>query len=198
MNYQDYYNQNKNSLRVFCEVGVYLWSYCRLHRPIEDGKKVILVEPLPRCIADIRQYILGKDNVTLYPVAVAQKHGETTIYDEGASAFIQEVRGQSPCHANGYYDVPNARQISEHEKIIVPTMTFDRIDPTNIDVLFVDVEGCEYFVIEKMISRPKIICLETHYNNYKNPFAEKIQAWMDENGYENWYKTESDSFFLKK
>ncbi|MEK6881875.1 MAG: FkbM family methyltransferase, partial [Nanoarchaeota archaeon] len=37
--------------------------------------------------------------------------------------------------------------------------TFDNFDIGNIDVLYLDCEGCEFFVLEKMISRPIMINL---------------------------------------
>ena len=198
MTLQDLYLQNKELYNVFCEVGVHFWKDCRLVNQINDNKKVILVEPLLRCVEDIYINIKNKKSAILHPVAVTEKIGSTVIFDEGPSAFINEVRGKAPCHQNKYYDVPNSRQISQNEIQRVPTVSFDVLDPGNIDMLLIDTEGAEFFVLKNLISRPKIISVETHYANYKNPFYDQIIEWMNFNNYEIWYKTESDTIFIKK
>lgn len=202
MNFQQLYNQQKENLQLFCEVGVYFWNengknYSRLEEQANDNKKIILVEPLPKCVQNIKEHIKNKNNIILYPFAISNFNGETLIYNEGASAFIKEVRGKSPCHANQYYDTGSSRQIKENEIITVKTITFDKIDPGNIDVLFIDTEGSEYFVLQNMISRPLIISIETHYNNYINPYINEINQWMLTNNYYEWYKTESDTYYKK-
>ena len=198
MSFQDTYLQNKDTLNVFCEVGVHFWKDCRLVQQINDSKKVILVEPLLRCVQDLYANIKDKKSTILYPVAVTDKIGSTIIFDEGPSAFVEEVRGYAPCHQNGYYDVPNSRQISPHEILRVPTVTFDVVDPGNIDVLLIDTEGAEFFVLKNLISRPKIIAVETHSGNYKNAYMNQIFDWMNSNNYSIWYTTDSDTFFIKK
>lgn len=201
-NFHNFYLENKDDLKVFCEVGVYFWNengknYSRLEQQVKDNKKVILVEPLPKCIENIKFYIGNKDNVILYPYAISDKNGKTIIYNEGASAFINEVRGKAPCNSNNYYDTPESRKIQESEIIEVETVTFDKIDSGDIDVLFIDIEGSEYFVIKNLVSRPKIISIESDYQNYINPYLSEIENWMKQNNYMYWYKTESDTFYKK-
>lgn len=198
MNFEEFYIKNKDSLEVFCEIGVYFWNedgknYSRLSQQVNDNKKVILVEPLPRCVENIKTHIHNKKNVTLYPYAISNHNGSTKIYDQGAAAFIEEVKGKTP------HDIfwSNNQLI---EGLTIQTVTFDKIDPGNIDVLFIDTEGSEYFVLENLKSRPKIIAIETHYNEYNNhyinPYMEKIQNWINNNNYNVWYTTESDTYYI--
>jgi hypothetical protein len=60
----------------------------------------------------------------------------------------------------------------------VEGITLDSIDPADIDILLVHVEGAEYYVIKHLLSRPKIIVLETHYRNFVNPYMREIDHWM--------------------
>jgi FkbM family methyltransferase len=200
MNFDDFYSANKNSLKVFCEVGVYFWNeegknYCRLEKQVNDNKIIILIEPLPRCVENIKQYTKNKTNIILYPYAISNQTGKTFIYDQGAAAFINEVKGKTPRDVfwpNSVLDKP----------ITIQTITFDKIDPGNIDVLFIDTEGSEYFVLENMVSRPKVIAIETHFEengkSYRNPYFDKINKWITNNNYLIWYTTNSDTFYLKK
>ncbi|HET9135715.1 MAG TPA: hypothetical protein VFO76_03690, partial [Candidatus Kapabacteria bacterium] len=58
-------------------------------------------------------------------------------------------------------------------------------------------EGCEWYVIETMNSRPDIISLETHGKQYKNPFTKEISDWMNHNKYKIWYRDKSDTVYIK-
>ena len=50
-----------------------------------------------------------------------------------------------------------------------------KFDEGNIDVLFLDTEGTEWFVLKHLLSRPTIITVEVGDNvNYVNPYIEKI------------------------
>lgn len=198
--FKDFYIKHKEFLDVFCEVGVYFWdengkNYCRFVEQANDNKKIILVEPLPKCIENINAYIKDKNNIILYPYAISNQNGFTKIYDQGAGTFIEEVKGKTPRDIFwSHLELKN-----QH---IVKKVTFDQIDPKNIDVLFVDTEGAEYFVLQFLQSRPKIITIETHYseynNHYTNPYIKEIREWMENNNYEIWYTDESDSYFINK
>jgi hypothetical protein len=49
-----------------------------------------------------------------------------------------------------------------------------------------------------MISRPAVISVETHGKRYINPFINEITQWMEDNGYELWYKDSSDSVYIRR
>lgn len=198
MIFKELYLKHKNILNVFCEIGVYFWdengkNYCRFYQQANDEKQIILVEPLPKCIDNIKIHIKNKNNIILYPYAISNKNGYTIIYDQGAATFIEEVKGKTP------YDTFWSHNELKNQ-CLVETITFDRIDPKNIDVLFIDTEGSEYFVLQFLQSRPKIIAIETHYseynNHYINPYIEEIREWIKNNNYEMWYTDESDTYFI--
>ena len=75
---------------------------------------------------------------------------------------------------------------------------FDEIDDGTIDLLSVDVEGSEWYVIKNLVSRPAVISVETHGALYSNPNLEKITGWMKNNDYIIWYKDRSDTVYVKK
>ena len=55
-------------------------------------------------------------------------------------------------------------------------------------------------VLEKLVSRPKIIVLEMYYiySEYKNIFTDKIFGWMTINDYKIACCNETDILYLKK
>ena len=65
-----------------------------------------------------------------------------------------------------------------------------------IDLISIDAEGSEWFVIKNMKSRPTVISIETHGGMYVNPYLGDLLNWMLENDYILWYKDGSDSVFV--
>ena len=63
-----------------------------------------------------------------------------------------------------------------------------------------DTEGGEFYVLEKLISRPELIVLETHNHiaSYINPFLYEIEEWMVENNYVKVSVDSGDSIYRRK
>jgi hypothetical protein len=76
--------------------------------------------------------------------------------------------------------------------------TFEKYDQGDIDLLLLDMEGFEWAVISKLVSRPKIIAVETHHENRSsNPNLDKIHEWMNNNTYKTLFKNTSDTYFIR-
>ncbi|MBO0929960.1 FkbM family methyltransferase [Fibrella aquatilis] len=80
----------------------------------------------------------------------------------------------------------------------MPCKRFSEIDTGEFDLLSIDIEGSEWYVLKYMVSRPNVISVETHGKFYVNPFINEIKAWMLKNNYIIWYKDRSDSVYVKK
>jgi len=128
--------------------------------------------------------------VLLHPVAVFDKHGTLELVKRGASTYSAEIEG-SPAVVNDQY------RLQDDDRFSVDAVTFGEIDDGSIDLLSVDIEGGEWFVIKHMVSRPAVISLETHAGLYRNPHMSEIDAWMNENHYVRWYLTDSDSVYVR-
>lgn len=61
-------------------------------------------------------------------------------------------------------------------------VTFDEIDDGSVDVLSIDVEGGEWFVLRHLRSCPTVLSVETHGKRYVNLFMAEITQWMAANG----------------
>lgn len=173
------------------EVGVYLPETSNILDYIRQGIRATLVEADPRCAEAIRQYFGDKYPVTLHAVAVFETEGELELINRAASTFASPLTS-SPAIVNDAY------KRSESDKFTVPAKRFDSIDDGTIDLLSIDIEGCEWYVLKYMKSRPAVISVETHGKRYINPFIREITDWMRENDYEIWYKDDSDSVYIRK
>lgn len=187
------YNKCKSkglNIKHAAEVGVYLPETSNILKFIEDGIKATLVEADPDYVLKIKEYFKSFDQVRIYPFAVWDKSGYITLNKASSSSFVDELSA-SPAIVNDKY-------ISDSEsKITVEAKIFSEIDDGTIDLLSVDIEGGEWFVIKNLISKPDIISIETHWKNYTNPYIKEINDWMDKNGYKIWYIDKSDTVYYK-
>lgn len=178
------------SFQHVCEVGVYLPQTSNILDYINDNVRTTLVEPDPKNIKAIEEFFKGKMNITLFPFAVFDYNGTLELVQREASTYVGSLNA-SPALINDHY-VPN-----EKDKFTVECRKFDDIDDGSIDMLSVDTEGCEWYALMNLKSRPKVISIETHGKSYINPFHKEILTWMDQNNYQIWYKDNSDTVFIK-
>lgn len=173
------------------EVGVYLPEESNIFDFIEAGVRCTLVEPDPSSIEKIREYFGAAKNVTLHAVAVYDTNGELELVHREASTFVAELVS-SPAMINDGYT------LDKGDTFTVEARTFDRVDDGTIDLLSVDTEGSEWFVIKHMTSRPAVISLETHGAAYVNHYLAEITSWMRQHDYQIWYKDKTDSVFARR
>jgi FkbM family methyltransferase len=173
-----------------CEVGVYLPETSNVGDFIRDGIRATLVEANPELAEAIEAYFAGY-NINVHLCAVWDWNGTVGLEKASASAFVADL-GSSPAIANDGYTG------SESSRIEVESRVFSELDDGSIDLLSVDIEGGEWYVIKHMRSRPKVISLETHFKSYVNPFIGKITAWMREHDYRVWYRDMSDTVFVRR
>jgi FkbM family methyltransferase len=174
-----------------CEVGVYLPETSNIIDFIFDGIKATLVEPDQKNIDAIRIYFKDQKNIQLFPYAVYDYTGTVKLSRAAASTFISELKA-SPALINDNY------KITTETSYEVPCKIFSEIDTGDIDLLSVDIEGAEWYVLKNMKSKPKVLSIETHGKFYENPFITEIQNWIQQNNYIVWYKDKSDTVFVQK
>lgn len=171
-----------------CEVGVYLPETSNILDFIERGTRCTLVEPNPQIIEAIRLRFARNANVRLEPVAVYDKSGTITLSMAAASTFISDLPS-SPAMVNDRYVA------SEERRFVAECRVFSDIDDGTIDLLSIDIEGAEWYVLKHMVSRPKVLSIETHGKLYTNPFMAEIAEWLAANNYREWYKDASDTVY---
>jgi FkbM family methyltransferase len=176
------------SFKHVCEVGVYLPETSNVIDFIRDGIRTTLVEADPVTVEKIKEYF--KDySITLFPVAVWDTSGVLQLSKAAASTFATELK-QSPAIVNDHYTV------SKENTFEVPCRVFSEMDDGTIDLLSIDIEGGEWYVIKHLVSKPKVISIETHGKYYTNPFISEISNWMSRMGYRIWYKDASDTIYV--
>ena len=178
-------------LKHVCEIGVNMPEKSNILDFIRKDKlKATLVEPDPQSIAAIRRFFTADDNITLFPFAIYDHNGTLELAQRGESTFATSLPF-SPAMVNDRYS------IKKEDTFQVECKRFDELDDGTIDLLSIDTEGCEWYAIKYLKSRPAIISLETHGKEYSNPYLTEIIGWMKQNDYHRWFITKTDSVFYK-
>ena len=180
----------KITFKHVCEVGVYVPETSNILEFIRAGVRATLVEADPE-VAEKVQAAFGSFNVRIYPVAVWDTTGTLKLSKAASSTFATELPN-SPARANDRY------HISEELTFEVPCVQFSEIDDGTIDLLSIDIEGGEWYVLKHLRSQPKVLSIETHGKYYTNPFMPEIAAWLQRHSYVLWYKDGSDSVYIKQ
>jgi len=187
--YRKIKDENLN-LNYLCEVGVFIPEESNILGFIRDGVETLLVEADPIYAENLRQYFPKNTNVNIIEAAVFDYNGTVDLYRRESSTFIGAVES-SPALVNDRYE------LSDDDKFTAKSIIFSEIDNGNIDLISIDIEGAEWFVLKYMKSRPKVISIETHGKYYINPNIDKINKWMADNNYLIWYLEDSDTVFIK-
>lgn len=174
-----------------CEVGVYVPQTSNILDFIQQGVKTTLVEADPGIVQKIKDFFGEPAHITLHPVAVYDEEGTIEMVQRNASTFIG-VLPKSPALVNDAYE------LAEQDKYTVATKKFSQMDDGSIDLLSVDIEGAEWYVVKHLVSRPTVISLETHGKYYLNPYLKEISDWMQANQYQIWFKDKSDTVYIRK
>lgn len=174
-----------------CEVGVYTPGYSNIIDFIKTGIKTTLVEADSSIAEKLREYFKGYKNVTIHGCAIWDYNGTVKLYRARASTFVSQLTS-SPALANDAY------MTSEGSSFEMECRVFSEIDDGTIDLLSIDIEGSEWYVLKHIRSSPKIISVETHGRHYINPFIDEIKKWTRQNNYVTWYKNVSDTVFVRK
>ena len=172
------------------EIGVYLPETSNILNFIKDGVKATLVEADPDYVLKISEYFNSFVNVNLIQAAVWDTNGFVILNKAESSSFVDELKS-SPAIINDQYVATDSNKIS------VESITFDKIDDGTIDLISVDIEGGEWFVLKHLVSKPDVISIETHGKNYSNPYLTEIKDWMSKNNYQIWYTEKSDTVYIK-
>ena len=179
------------NIRHCGEIGVYLPETSMVRGFIRDGVRTDLFEPDPEALVKIREAFGSLPHVHIHPIAIHRDSGRIRLYRAGASTFATDLK-VSPALANDNYR-PSASQSFE-----VEARRFSEVDDGTFDLLSIDTEGCEWYVLCHLVSRPLVISIETGWKRYVNPFLGDIRRWMEREGYRLWYRDGSDSVFLRR
>lgn len=161
---------------------------------IKNGASAIVFEPNKIFYNDIVSHLGEISGLTILNKGIYHTPGIQKFYDKWATTFIGEMYDSSGAKIQDSYI------LDEKDSFFCAVDTIDHFDNGKIDLLCMDCESCEWFVLEKLISCPTIVQIETHsfYSNYEPFNIEKIREWFVDNDYSLFANNESDSIYVKR
>lgn len=180
----------RNDKIVVAEVGVGPPHMCRgLLMCDQPNVHVLLFEANKGYAEQLRSAISGKTNIELFEAAIGDEPGEMEfVSDETSSALVGTA---SPTFQH--------RGSVRGDIYKVKVARFSEFDKGDIDVLYVDIEGSEWFCLKHMVSRPRQIVVEIYNDlaSYINPYLYEICQWAEKNGYKRTAVHEGDFIFTR-
>ena len=168
-----------------CEVGVGHSSMCHVSSWI--GKiRVTLIDANPECIARLRRLWRHHSQLTIVHGACMD-----SVLEQGSTVPLNLIEGSNGVATNGWVEgiinppvqAPGPGRVRP-VPVQVPVIDFADFDDGTIDYLTVDIEGCEWYVIQALRSRPAVISVEMKVDKiYVNPHYAEIETWMQREGY---------------
>lgn len=176
------------------EIGVGTYEGVSTINLIKNRVTAIVFEPHPSFYKNIVEHLGNTPGLQIINKGIYKEKGAQKFYDKWASTFIGVMYDHSGAKAQDKYE------IDEKDAFICEVDTIDNYDNGEVDLLCMDCESCEWFVLEKLISRPTIVQIETHsfYSDYQPFNIDKIRQWFEDNDYGLFALNESDSIFVKK
>ena len=173
-----------------CEIGIDKPEFSNVLGFIQQDIPTTLVEADPDCIKQINNLFLYHKKVNVVEAAVFDFNGTIELCKSESSTFISDLSA-SPALINDNY------QKTKSNSFVAKSILFSEIDNGDFDLISIDIEGAEWYVLKNMISRPNILSNETHGKYYTNPNIAEINNWIIKNNYKIWYKDKSDTVYIK-
>jgi hypothetical protein len=178
-NKQKYYLQSRHiynswvaagepKLRTIMECAVGHWSLLQRFEGLAD--KTVLIEPDPKMAKAARERYRWAEVIE---VAVHDGYGIANLRRLGGQSYIKGV-GWCPAFSS------KTPALKTAGKVAVATVPFTALDDGKIDVLNLDSEGCEWYVLKRMVSRPVLIQIELYK---RNKYYKQICEWLVGEGY---------------
>lgn len=158
-----------------------------------NGAEGILFEPHPSFYNELKTDLTPYPNIQVLNKGIYKESGVVKFYEKWACTFIDEMYDYSGAKIQDDYTK------DEKDSFFCAVDTIDNYDNGDIDLLCMDCESCEWFVLEKLKSRPTVIQIETHsfYSDYKPFNIEGIEDWFKNNNYRVMATNESDSIYVR-
>lgn len=165
------------------------WADSHVRPWAEQDVRTTLVEGDPESARRIDTECGSHPHITVRAVAVTAEDGPVALVRRGPSSYLGGIAGPPAVVNDGY-------RFDETDVVRVPGVRFDRIDDGSIDLLSVDIEGGEWDVLRRMVSRPAVLKVETHGAAYLNPQLEAIRDWAASRGYRVLFKDRTDTVWV--
>ncbi len=175
------------------EAGVGPPEQCR-SIPFWENSKCMLFEPLTPFFVKISQRAALYPDVKIFPVALWHTEGTVRFFRQQQSSYVDGV-------------VPRTTLKSDQlisSQVCVPSAKLSRYDKGDFDLALIDVEAAEWFVLQEMASRPRLISLELWQpkgpkgSKFRHSHYQQIMDWMKQNSYEEAKRSGRDSYFRRK
>lgn len=187
----EFCKDNQILVKRACEIGVFTLDSSTIRLFLADSEvNCLFFEANPSIFSTIYKDVKFVDfRAEIFNLAIGDRIGIERFYGENASVYHELVKNPPV--------VVNNKATYGKGGFYAYMTKFSEVDPKDIDLLSIDVEGGEFAVLKNILSRPKVINIEMYWKDYKNPHYEDIEEWMKQRGYTLAGIMGADSIYLK-
>ena len=161
--------------KTIIDVGANIGQFGVAAAKLFDEAHVHSFEPIPECITKLEKNAAKLKNLTVYPYALGDEVGETTI-NINTLSYSSSLLHLAPAHIKAF---PEAKECGSAQiKVSTLDQVFSKIDFPTPALLKIDVQGYEAHVIKgglETLGRIDHIVLETSFK----PMYEGESVFMD-------------------
>lgn len=171
------------------DVGIYCPEACETMAFVQDLQcEVVMFEPQPEGFAALKEEFGGLANVTLHNVALVDVAGPALLH-----------RPKDRCVGDAFIHGAVTPGHRHRDTVMVEGRWFSDYDDGSFDLVQIDVEGADWWVIKHMVSRPKILVVEWKIPKLKwaNACQREINEWAKANGYTGQPFASNDRAFIR-
>ncbi len=169
---------------LFVDIGANIGTYAI---PLSKHfSKVYAFEPNPKALTELHLRIARQhlDNITVHPIALAEREGETRLYLDPHQGLSGSADTILPLFK---YNPANDSSARSHvytgkEGVMVKTARYDSLIKETADLVKIDVEGAEFLVLKGMEEslkhrRVKAIMVELHDADRRTELEEMLRQY---------------------
>lgn len=158
------------ALRTVCECAVGPGAQVSAFK--DHAQRTLLIEPDPEMAQDARTNYPWAD---VAQVAIAENFGKANLRKMRGQSYIKGIKW-----APAFSTPASQHRLATAGKVPVSTVPFSEVDDGQIDLINIDCEGSEWFVLKTMVSRPRFLQIEFYKNH---GYYNEITQWLADNNY---------------
>ncbi len=188
------------------EAGGYDGEDTRRMATVWPRGRVIVLEPVPELYGRLVERTADLSNVITFPLALGDRTGRQPLYRSAGSSDASSSLLPPKAHLDFHPTVTFAQE-SEVRTITLDDL-FHSLPDTQVDLLWLDIQGMERKVLEKgvdTLAHTHHLFLEVHFvESYRGcGTLPELQAWLAEKGFRlQWlddrYADAGNAFFVRR
>lgn len=163
----------------------------------KKGYTVHLIEPNPLSFKYLEEKTKSISNVICHNICIFNKNDYVDFVVDNQWSYIKGIK--SPCEVN--FSSVGLSATDSQKGLLIKSKSIKICDliKEDTEILYLDCEGSEGFVLKELCHRPNFISIPIMgVSGYRNEFSKEIDMWFMFNNYDQTGHTENDLLYKRR